>query len=432
MTALLAVPATQALASGYNLAGTGSKALAMGGAFRGIADDWSAVFWNPAGLAGQGNSIYLEGKLLMPTSTITGTDPFLKSGETTSEDAMFPAGAFGMTYKINEKMTLGLGVYAPTAAGATFNNLFAIEPTDMMGEDPGETDWDGMMTVIDIHPSIGYQINDKLSVGLGLTLKYGSVSFAYPIAYPTGYTSPMPEYLALYAAMEGTGIGFGANIGILYDVTPKLHIGASYSSAASIGISGTMDQTLYSPSILYGTVEATVDVEADFPTPQEAGLGIAYDVNDKLTVGVDVMWTNWTAVDVVPITVTGTDLSMTLGATTEPTDQELALNYEDVIRFNLGAAYKFNEKLDLYVGYYYDPSAIPVEELDPAITDFVDKMNFSFGAKYMITPKIGAVGYYEYVFGKAREAEANPDGGNYAGWYDLTVGTISVGVTYLF
>src|SRR4030066_1614033 len=37
-------------ASGMSL-NVGAKASALGGAFRGLADDWSAAWWNPAGLA---------------------------------------------------------------------------------------------------------------------------------------------------------------------------------------------------------------------------------------------------------------------------------------------------------------------------------------------------------------------------------------------
>ena len=36
--------------NGLNLNGVGSKAVGMGGAFVGLADDYSAVFWNPAGI----------------------------------------------------------------------------------------------------------------------------------------------------------------------------------------------------------------------------------------------------------------------------------------------------------------------------------------------------------------------------------------------
>jgi len=39
-----------AYAGGLALSGIGSKAIGMGGAFRGLADNWSAAYWNPAGL----------------------------------------------------------------------------------------------------------------------------------------------------------------------------------------------------------------------------------------------------------------------------------------------------------------------------------------------------------------------------------------------
>jgi len=51
--ALLAIftLSTGAFAGGYNLAGTGPRALAMSGAFHAVADDWSAGYWNPGAMA---------------------------------------------------------------------------------------------------------------------------------------------------------------------------------------------------------------------------------------------------------------------------------------------------------------------------------------------------------------------------------------------
>ena len=48
--ALIACSGLSLSANGLNLNGMGSKAIAMGGAFIGQADDYSAIFWNPAGL----------------------------------------------------------------------------------------------------------------------------------------------------------------------------------------------------------------------------------------------------------------------------------------------------------------------------------------------------------------------------------------------
>ncbi len=47
----LALLGSSALAAGFANTGVGLKARAMGGAFRAVADDWSAAMYNPAGYA---------------------------------------------------------------------------------------------------------------------------------------------------------------------------------------------------------------------------------------------------------------------------------------------------------------------------------------------------------------------------------------------
>ena len=48
---LAAMLSSRSFANGLNLNGMGSRAVAMGGAFVALADDFSAAFWNPAGLS---------------------------------------------------------------------------------------------------------------------------------------------------------------------------------------------------------------------------------------------------------------------------------------------------------------------------------------------------------------------------------------------
>jgi long-subunit fatty acid transport protein len=49
--ALLALAALPLLAQDMNIMGAGARARGMGGAFIGVADDATAVGWNPAGIA---------------------------------------------------------------------------------------------------------------------------------------------------------------------------------------------------------------------------------------------------------------------------------------------------------------------------------------------------------------------------------------------
>ncbi|MFO7896117.1 MAG: hypothetical protein R6U84_04225, partial [Candidatus Cloacimonadales bacterium] len=48
---------TSLLANGLSLNSVGPKALGMGGAFVGQADDLTAIYWNPAALAQQSSGI---------------------------------------------------------------------------------------------------------------------------------------------------------------------------------------------------------------------------------------------------------------------------------------------------------------------------------------------------------------------------------------
>ncbi|MCI0495675.1 hypothetical protein L0Z72_11790, partial [candidate division KSB1 bacterium] len=59
-------------ASGVSLTGVGARATALGGNFRGIANDWSAIFWNPAGLTQiKGFHVGASFELVMPGAKYT-------------------------------------------------------------------------------------------------------------------------------------------------------------------------------------------------------------------------------------------------------------------------------------------------------------------------------------------------------------------------
>jgi len=63
-------------AGGFALSGVGARALAMGGAFRGLANDGTAMYWNPAGLAFMDQSeIALGGTFIQPGAKWQNTAP---------------------------------------------------------------------------------------------------------------------------------------------------------------------------------------------------------------------------------------------------------------------------------------------------------------------------------------------------------------------
>ncbi len=90
--AVILVLASGLLGNGLNLNGLGARAASMGGAFVGLANDFTAVFWNPAGLALLTNRTFgLTGNLLAPKSKY-----FLNSSfDMKTKNEYYPAGLIG-------------------------------------------------------------------------------------------------------------------------------------------------------------------------------------------------------------------------------------------------------------------------------------------------------------------------------------------------
>ena len=86
----------------------GPRAIAMGGAYSAIADDASALFWNPAGLAGQEASSMAGVTMISPTQEFTGSAQYPYPGEgyyaEQQSQAFYPPHLY-LVLPINEKLT---------------------------------------------------------------------------------------------------------------------------------------------------------------------------------------------------------------------------------------------------------------------------------------------------------------------------------------
>ncbi len=452
----ISLMASTAFAGGYNLAGVGPKALAMAGAFHGVSDDWSAMYWNPAGLSGQSNMASFGAKVLYPIVTLTPNVPSEYPGysgyrngiEQTTAQKGFPAGSFGIVYVVNPKITTGLAVFAPSALGTDWRNLFTGPPYGYNNtvEFP-EKAWNGDIQVIDVHPTVSYAFNNQLSVGLGMSVQYGAVALESPKKVPSG--APMPfEHFYIDALLEGDGMGFGYNVGVMYKINQFMKVGASYRGPIDIALEGTVKQTLYnpysagireaSPSLapLFngGTMVGEPDAEADFPLPGDFGFGLSFLPIPELTIAMDVLWTQWSSVDEIEIKMTGNGPT---GTTAK--NSILIMHYEDTFKFSVGADYLLCPKNNahLMAGYYFDPTPIPDESLRPTIADVADKHNISLGLGFSPIGNLEVMGYWEHLWTPTRTVEQQEQLQeslieNVAGDWELQVDTFGLALNFKF
>jgi long-chain fatty acid transport protein len=360
-------------ANGLNLNSIGSRASSMGTAFIGLSDDFSAVFFNPAGLTQMENANFsLFGTVLLPTATyqlpIAGIDA-------TTESEMYPSGAISYFKPVSDKLVLGISVYVPSGSGATWNG-------DDLANLTGGTAfvWESMIAVITAAPAVAYKITDTFSLGATLNINYGMLKTDRPVL-------PLGQY-----SENITGVAFGASFGAMFTPSKYFSVGASLRTSSKVKLSGDADM----PGAAGLGLSATSEAEREATWPMVAGIGIAVRPTDKLTIVADAVWTQWSKLDSLPITYTDPAWQATFAP-----GSEIQLNWDDTWQFKFGIEYQVATSWFLRAGYYSDPTPGPVETQNILIpqTDF-NAVTAGFGYR---TKKMALDFAFEYVMGTDRE-----------------------------
>jgi long-subunit fatty acid transport protein len=244
-------------AGGFLSIGVGARALAMGGAFCAVADDASAIYWNPAGMTSIKGAEVSSIKLIDQAgidSNYTYISAAYNSGENT--------GTFGVSF-LNQ----------------AFNNVII---TDSQGKQAG-----GATTVSDNTVYVAYakRINAWLSAGVTAKVLFGS--------YPTGSISPGYNGLGEDA---GVSIDMGAVSTALKGLKAAINIENIYtfmnwgSGGGFLGGVETVEPNLksgisYTPfcDALKG-MKSALTIAADYDTAYSGGyhFGAEYLWNDMI------------------------------------------------------------------------------------------------------------------------------------------------------
>jgi long-chain fatty acid transport protein len=400
---LLACTASSLAGGGFALPGVGSKALNLGGAFRALADDWSAAFWNPAGLAYLPNSefsVNLYTLNFRPQYT-----PRVSEGEAGysysfgylaekyyPDDRAFLLPSFSGFHKFPqiEGFTAGVAFFVPYKLEAQWN---LYKPPSGFDNDVPYPKFDHRTDILiwDLHPTVAKSfMEDRLSLGLGISIQRADFELQRTVLIPVS-TLPRPyDYWPEDSRVKTDGWGLGFNAGVLYKASPKLQLGLSYQSPVDISLSGDMELELYWPvipgsQILGGTAYYhDGGYETTLPLPGEIGLGVMYKPVDRLTITSDVSSTDWSRLESLDIT------DMTLVPSQHDTiyvglmPSTLPFNWKNITRFSLGAEYALKEDLFLRGGYFFEASPIPDNTFTVLIPDVGNKNSINLGLSYQV------------------------------------------------
>lgn len=426
--AVSALCTAPAFSSGYHFGTQSVSEQSTANASSAEASDASTLFYNAAGISKlEGTNISVNANIIAPSvkyddaeaSYFLGGDIAGKTSGKITEDVVVAPHMYA-THQVNDKVTVGVGVYVPFASGTEY------QEDSVLRYNVNKT----KLTTIAINPTVAFKINDNHSVAVGLTAQRSEAEFRQYANF--GQSLRMNGKADGVANVKGDDWGFGYTLGYLWDVNDDVRVGASYRSKVEHNLKGTakwsltdayknprlapVGQAIQTPVAVGGmgyVPKETASVK--ITTPESLSVHGMAKLNDKWTAFGDVTLTRHSRFNKVDIKYGNKKVvadALHPGNKTLSDKTTLKPRWKDTVKVGIGAAYQYNDKLQLRGGFAYDQS--PVRSADDRLTTMPDndRMWFSVGAKYDINKNSSVNVGYSYIHIKDSKVNANGYCGN--------------------
>ena len=413
---------TLAAGAGLALAGTalhaqGSSvgthsACATGRALASVAapcGDASAIFYNPAALHRDGTALGLG-----LSAIVTGGEFEYDAGGPVidRETAVVPVPHGFASYRFNDRMTAGIGVWAPYGLGIEW-------PLEFEGRYVG---YDNSLRALYIQPTLSVALADWFMLGGGVDVVLGSIEINQRVDLATATIAQHPQLGPLTGAhfgiptgtdfadarLSGNGTGVTWHIGMLADLTPDFSVGFRYLhqvtttfddgtaefTPVQTGITlapnnpfgapgGTPLDAVVAPAFQDALRNQAVRTEITFPN--QAVIGFAYRGIPGLGLMADVQFTGWSTFWQFPLDFDEAAL-----------DSDLILDYNDAWTYRIGGEYDLTPAFVLRGGFIYNTAATPDETVTPLLPE-AERNYITAGLGWRIMPGLRADFGYQWI-----------------------------------
>jgi long-chain fatty acid transport protein len=355
-------------AGGTLVNGVGAKGAAMQ-AFVAVADDPSAVYYNPAGLT-QIHKKTAEGgaDFMFPDLKYKNSTHGVRSRSARS------AVGFNAFYvqPLPKKWWFGVGLYAPYARISRYQSNAAV------ASPLGSAKQSGLFLRMDLAPTLAYELNQKLSLGVSAVLSYGKT-----------------ESDAWGLKENGDGYGVTGQVGLLWKVTPALNLGIDYRGPEQIHMDGHG-----ASNAVYPGVPVNGDYTTDVRYPGVFSVGAAWRINVMWLASVEYDNEMWSYLNKAKRDYSNTTVTNTI-------------NGKNSSDYRLGFAFTPNVHHAFYAGYSYVEATTPAVNISPAQPDYTMDLA-SVGYSYRMQQWQFDV-TYEHTFLQNRKSNSAAFPGDYYG-----------------
>ena len=410
--------------NGYQLIGIGSYQKGLAGAVTANPGSAMTAITNPAGMARIGKRADFSLEMFMPDRHVDFSS--MGGDYSDSEATQYGVPALGWSAPVDDgsEVFFGGGIYGTSGLGTDYplTQYAAATPTptpDMYFEGYSSLQFWQMA------PTLAWNADDKLSLGVSLNIDYQSVSLRQAFIADTNSDGiAETNMMNLDLSRNAQAFGFGFTLGVLYDINDQITVGASYKSKQQfsdmkyqLSHGDIQDQTGQLP--LTGCASnvcpaGTYSLELDFP--ELISLGIAYKPVKQLTLSLDIKMIKWSdTLDVMKISgPNGMTLNMPAG-------------WDDQTIVAVGVNYAVTDKFNLRAGFNQSDAPIKNANTDsnyilPAVTT----THFAFGGDYHLSK------YWELGFHASKANEETLTSPGTGAKIGLAITTVGINIGYHF
>lgn len=357
-----------------------------------MIDNAGVVARNPAAMTYfEKNSLSVVGHYIAPNIDFEGSNSGLANAD--ADDVIPNAFVPGLFYISPRDDTWAFGV--------ALTSHFGLSSEYPSGYNGSEFADETTLKSVYLTPSVSYKMNEKVSLGLGLSYITGegvlkSKASNLVAAGSSGLLSPGDTLLDL----ESDGDGFGWNLGLMWQLDEMSRLGLRY--VASTDIDTDADYRVFSQALAIATggAQKYADLEGTLTLslPEIIELAYSRQLDDQWMIAGSIQRTGWSSFE--SIKVDDTVLK-----------EE---DWDDVNRYSLGADYMLSDKATLRGGLAFDESPVSDDNRTLTIPD-TDRKSISIGGTFSLTRGSVDLGLV-YIKGKsASVSEVSSAGTQFVG-----------------
>jgi long-chain fatty acid transport protein len=366
-----------------------------------------ASWTNPAGMTGiQKDEILAGFQVLVPKIEF---DPSVaeaggSDGGNAGNMAVIPS--FFMVKKLSDRFRVGFSVVAPQGGAMNYGDDFVGRYGAQRVE----------LAAIGGSPSIAYKVNDRLSLGAGVSIIYTQFEQSIAINQSALIGGNLPDGKVKFDNMDD--LGYQPFLGIQYELSDRLLLGVTYRAEMDVDLEGDLNFR----SLAFPTPPAD-EIEIGWDNPQLLKAGLTYSLSRDKRLILSAGWEDWSEFSENQLAITG-GVANPAGV--------LERNFRDT--WNAGVAFvKVSPTGGSYsLGFSYDSS--PVRDKDRTIDlpfDETYKLSAAYGWKLSRQMNFGLGGTLLY-FGDG-QVDQTAQGVRFKGEFDTNMALFLGGtIRYVF